>query len=312
VCIVNWNCRELLRNCLSSLRESPGVRLEVIVVDNASADGAADMVACEFPDVRLLRNDRNRGFSRANNQAATQARGRYLFFLNNDTVVPPDTLARLVEYADLHADVGMVGPRLRDGQGQFQVSYRQRPTLAALLHKTVLLRWTGLFKGAYRRYRRDDFDPYAVRNVDVLMGAAVLLPRERFLAWGRWDEEFTFGGEDLELSARVNRAARVVYLPEVEVIHFGRVSSRQHNGFAATQLAIGMVRYLRKLGYGRWALLVYKLAMTLDAPLQLLGKTAQTWWRRLRRQRDETERSRLAAQAAWHFLTCGLWTFWRS
>src|SRR5437588_11719631 len=79
VCIVNWNCRDLLRACLRSLLEQPqGVGLEVIVVDNASTDGAAELVAEEFPEVLLIRNSENRGFSAANNQAAAQARGRYL------------------------------------------------------------------------------------------------------------------------------------------------------------------------------------------------------------------------------------------
>jgi N-acetylglucosaminyl-diphospho-decaprenol L-rhamnosyltransferase len=313
VCIANWNCRDLLRACLESLQDQPqGVGLEIIVVDNSSSDGAVDMVAREFPEVLVIRNDCNCGFSRANNQAAHKARGRYLFFLNNDTVVPPGTLRRLVDYAERHPEVGMVGPRLRDSRGEFQVSYRQRPTMAALLHKTNLLRWTGLFKYAYRRYRRQGFDPYTVRNVDVLMGAAVLLPRARFLACGGWDEEFTFGGEDLELSTRINQAAKVVYLPQAEILHFGRVSSRLHIGFASSQMAIGLVRYLRKLGYSRLAVLAYKTVVTFDAPLQLAGKLVQTGWRRLWRQPAEAERSWLAAQGMCHFLTTGIRSFWRA
>ena len=313
VCIANWNCRELLRACLESLQDQPqGLHLEVIVVDNASTDGAPDMVAREFPEVLVLRNDDNRGFSRANNQAALKARGRYLLFLNNDTVVPPGTLRRLVDYADRHPEVGMIGPRLRDGHGQFQVSYRQRPTMAALLHKTYLLRWSGLFKGAYHRYRRQDFDPYTIRNVDVLMGAAVLLPLLRFFEYGGWDEAFTFGGEDLELSTRVNEAAKVVYLPRAEIIHFGRVSSRLHIGFASSEMAIGLVRYLRKLGYGRRAMLAYKAVITLDAPLQLVEKWLQTLWRRVGGRAVEAERSLLAARGYWHFLTRKLGAFWRA
>src|SRR5947209_13599707 len=99
VCIANWNCRELLRGCLESLHDRPqGVRLETVVVDNASTDGAADMVARDFPEVTLIRNAENVGFSRASNQAAAVARGRYLFFLNNDTVVSAGALRRLVSY----------------------------------------------------------------------------------------------------------------------------------------------------------------------------------------------------------------------
>src|SRR5439155_26361969 len=119
VCIANWNCRELLRACLESLHDQPqGVRLETIVVDNASQDGAAAMVARDFPEVVLLRNPTNLGFAKDNNRAAEYARGRYLFFLNNDTFVPAGSLRRLVEFADGHPTVGLIGPRLRDADGR--------------------------------------------------------------------------------------------------------------------------------------------------------------------------------------------------
>src|SRR5207245_11394963 len=111
----NWKWRELLRACLESLHDQPqGVTLETIVVDNASQDGAADMVAREFPEAILIRNRANVGFARANNQAAQRARGRYVFFLNNDTVVPAGALGRLVDHADAHPQIGIIAPRLTD------------------------------------------------------------------------------------------------------------------------------------------------------------------------------------------------------
>jgi GT2 family glycosyltransferase len=313
VCIANWNCRDLLRACLESLLDQPqGVRVEAIVADNASTDGAADMVAREFPEVILHRNATNQGFACANNQAAARARGRYLFFLNNDTVVPPGTLRRLVEYAEAHPSVGIVAPRLRGGKGEVQVSYRQRPTLGTLLHRTSLLRWTGLLRNAYRRYRRQEFDPHTTRPVEVLMGAAMLLPRQVFFGVGGWDEEFTFGGEDLDLSARVRRHYDLVYHPRVEIIHYGRVSTRQHIGFAASHMAVGFLRYLRKSGYPGPLLFFYKLVVTLDAPVQVLGKLLQYGWRRLRGQRTKAEKSRLALRGAAYFLGKGLGEFWRA
>jgi N-acetylglucosaminyl-diphospho-decaprenol L-rhamnosyltransferase len=313
VCIANWNCRDLLRACLESLHDQPqGVRLETVVVDNGSADGAADMVAREFPEVVLHRNGANLGFARANNQAAARARGGYLLFLNNDTVVPSGTLRRLVEYAEAHPEVGMIGPRLRDGRGQPQVSYRRRPTVATLLHRTSLLRWTGLLRGAYRRYRREHFDPETTRRVEVLMGAAMFLRREVFFACGGWDEEFTFGGEDMDLSLRVGRRYPVVYHPRAEITHFGRVSTRLHIGFASTQMTVGFARYLRKSGCSRAALLAYKAAVTLDAPVQFVMKGVQYLWRRLRGKEAKAEKTLLVLRGLGHFLVHGLEPFWRA
>ncbi|MCU0706324.1 MAG: glycosyltransferase, partial [Fimbriiglobus sp.] len=280
VCIANWNCRDLLRKCLASLFDhDQGVPFEVVVVDNASADAAADMVADEFPQVVLVRNTQNVGFSRASNQAASLARGEYLFFLNNDTEVGPFTLLEFTAYADAHPDAGMLGPRLRGADGHDQISYRRRPTLAALLHRVSLLRWTGLFRKAYQRYRRDTFDPDGVKPVEALMGAAVFLPRATFHAAGRWDEAYRFGVEDLDLSAQVGQRAGVVYISHVEVLHHGRVSSRANIGFAAPNVAVGYVRYFRKAGASKTALTAYKVLVTLDAPVQLAAKAVQAGWR---------------------------------
>jgi len=313
VCIANWNCRDLLRRCLESLHRHPqGARFETIVVDNGSTDGAADMVAREFPEAVLVRNPRNAGFSRANNQAAARARGRFLFFLNNDTVVPPGTLGEFVAFAEANPGVGMVGPRLRGPDGQYQVSYRRRPTVSALLHRVSLLRWTGLFRRAYYDYRRDTFTPDGVRPVEVLMGAAVFLPRDAFDASGRWDERYRFGGEDLDLSTQVGRHRPVIYVGSVEVVHVGRVASRANVGFAAPNVAIGYVHYFRKAGAGRLLLWVYKALVTVDAPVQFVGKTAQGVLRYARGDRDRARKSWQAAAGLWHFARAELVRFWRA
>jgi GT2 family glycosyltransferase len=313
VCIANWNCRDYLRGCLESLLDTPqGVSVEVIVADNGSTDGAAGMIAADFPEVVLIRNAQNLGFARASNQAARRATGRYLFFLNNDTLVPPLALGKLVGFADAHPQVGMIGPRLRDGAGRLQISYRRKPTLRAMLHRASLLRWTGLFRQAYDDYRRDGFDPDGVRRVEVLMGAAVLMPRPVYEECGGWDEGFRFGVEDVELSDRVGRHRPLVHLPGVELVHFGRVSSRQNVAFAAPNLMIGYVRYLRKSGVARLPLFAYKLVVTVDVPVQIFGKTAQYVWRRLTgAQPEKVEKSRQSFLGGWRFLTRELGRFWR-
>jgi GT2 family glycosyltransferase len=313
VCIVNWNCRDYLRACLRSLRpRRQGVRVRVVVVDNGSTDGAADLVAREFPRVTLVRNGWNAGFARANNQAAARARGRYLFFLNNDTLVPPLALKRLLDFAEANPQVGMIGPRLRDGRGRTQLSCRRRPTLGALLHRLALLRWTGLFRRAYRRYRGRDGDLAATRPVEVLMGAALFVRRSTFRACGGWDEGYTFGGEDIDLCTRISRRHAVVYHPAVTVTHFGRAASRRHIGYAHAHTVVGITRCLRRGGCPRPALWAYKAALTLDAPLQWLCHAAEYLWRRARGQRDRAEKSRRALRGLTYLLTRGLGPLWRA
>ena len=313
VCIVNWNCRELLRACLRSLDPfRQKLQPEIIVVDNGSTDGAPEMVRAEFPEVVLLRNARNESFSRANNQAARRAHGRYLFFLNNDTEVPPGALRRLLAFARAHPEAGLIGPRLRDARGRTQLSCRGRPTVPALLHRTTLFQWTGLFRRAYRRYRGRDHDLSRTGPVEVLMGAAVLLRRRTFFDCGGWDESFTFGGEDVDLCRRVSRQYAVLYHPEVAIKHHGRVSSRRRPGYAFSNTLIGTAHALRQGSCSTAGLLFYKAVVTLDTPLQWLGHALRYLWRRLRGQRRQAEKSRLHLCGLGHFLTRGLTAFWRA
>lgn len=313
ICIANWNCRDRIRECLHSLcRQPQGAVYEVIVVDNGSTDGAVDVIAQEFPEVTLIRNATNQGFSRANNIAARLARGRYLLFLNNDTVVPPGALRRLINFADSQPDVGMIGPRLNGADGLPQISYRRRPTLTALLHRVSALRWTGLFRKAYRSYRREAFEPHGVREVEALLGAVLLLPRAVFERYGPWDEDYAFGCEDLDLSTRIGRQKPVVYFGSVEIIHYGREASRSNTRFTAPNLEIGYVHYLRKTGISDSKLRLYKLLVTLDTPIQFVSKSVQAGIRLLRRKPEKAVKSWRAALGFGHFFVNDLIRFWKA
>src|SRR5262249_43303220 len=137
------------------------------------------------------------------NQAGRLGRGRFLFFLNNDTFVPPGTLARLCAFARANPRAGLIGPRLRNPRGRVQSSARGTPTIGALLQRLTVLRWTGLFRRAYRSYRGRDVANRDTGPVAVLMGAALLIPQGLFRRLGGWDEAFAFGGEDIDLCHRV-------------------------------------------------------------------------------------------------------------
>ena len=137
---------------------------EIIVVDNASADGSAAMVAAEFPAVRLIANTENVGFTRGNNQGLAVARGRYVFFLNPDTEVVGDALAVMVAYLDAHPEVGALGPQLRYGDGSLQSSRRRFPTFATALFESTPLAWHWPGNPWARRYRMEDQGRVRVRG----------------------------------------------------------------------------------------------------------------------------------------------------
>jgi N-acetylglucosaminyl-diphospho-decaprenol L-rhamnosyltransferase len=218
----------------------------------------------------------------------------------------------LLEYLEDHPGISIVGPLLRDGSGKVQISHRRRPTVGAWLHRTRLLRWTGLFRKAHRRYRRQRFEAGEPHPVEVLLGAAMFMRRDCFRAMGGWDEDFHFGGEDLEFCLRAERHGKIVYLPEVEITHLGRVSTKRHIGFACTTIQVGFAKYLRKSGCGFWGRFLYKLAVTLDTPLQLLVKGAQYLMRRWLGQRRQAEESLTVLRGLWPFLLRGLGDFWRA
>lgn len=313
ICIVNRNCRDHLQRCLSSLLDQPqGVTFEIIVADNGSTDGAADLVADRFPSVRLIRNPVNLGFSHANNQAARAARGEHLFFLNNDTLIPPGTLAELLDTQQNHPDAWLIGPRLRGMDGAIQRGPRRLPTLATFLHRTVLFRCTRLFRRHYQRYCRDVVPDDRAQPVELVMGAALWIRRDRFDVLGGWDEDFFFGGEDMELSLRASRHGVILHAPNVEVLHLGRASTRLFIGQAAVHIAVGFAKYLRKKGTSRAGMFAYKLAVTFDAPCQVLLKIGQLGLRLIRGQWSRAAKCANDLKGLSSFLVRGLIPFWRA
>jgi GT2 family glycosyltransferase len=169
-----------------------------------------------------------------------------------------------------------------------------------------------LFRHAYSDYRRGSFDPNGVRSVDVLMGSAVFVPREAFDAAGGWDERYLFGVEDIDLATQIGRTREVIFAGDVEVIHHGRVSSRANVGFVAPNVATGYVQFFRKTGVGAWPLFWYKMAVTLDAPVQLIVKLTEAAARWVGGRRQNAQRSWAAARGVWAFLRHELARFWRA
>ena len=228
VCLVSWNVWADLRACLLSLRENPGLRLQILVVDNASADDTVGHLRREFPEVELIVNAENRGFAAASNQALAAAEGRYLLLLNPDTVVPPRGLEELVAFADRHPEAGIVGPQLRYPDGSLQFSARHFPTISAALFRNTWLGRRFPRARALQQYLMTDWDHTEVREVDWVSGAALLIRREAYAQLGPLDERFFWGSEDVDYCWRAHQAGwKVLYTPSPRIIHAVGRSSDQ-------------------------------------------------------------------------------------
>ena len=271
IVVVSWNVRDLLRRCLKSIldsgssdtgRASPHLQIEVTVVDNASSDGSAETVRAEFPQVRLIANDENRGFTAANNQGLAASQGRTLMLLNPDTELVGDALATMAGYLDGHPQVGAVGPQLRYGDGQLQSSRRRFPTLTtALFESTVVGEWWPTNPFA-RRFRMADTPDDAIQAVDWLVGACLLVRREVYQQVGGLDEGFFMYSEEVDWCRRIKSAGwEIVYLPTATVVHHEGKSSEQVVATRHIYFQSSKVRYFLKhhgavqAGLLRWFLL---------------------------------------------------------
>jgi N-acetylglucosaminyl-diphospho-decaprenol L-rhamnosyltransferase len=247
IVIVSWNVRALLRQCLRSILANPyPCTLEVIVVDNVSTDGSAEMVQAEFPDVRLIVNTENRGFPAANNQGIAIAEGRYVLILNPDTEVVGDALAAMVAYADGNPDVSVVGPQLLNEDGSVQSSRRRFPTLATALFESTWLQPCAPRRLLARYYVQDQPDDKTL-DVDWVKGAAVMARRKAIEQVGPMDEGYFMYSEELDWCKRFKDSGwRVVYLPAAQIVHYGGKSSDQVVTARHIHFQTSKVRYFHK------------------------------------------------------------------
>jgi len=242
IVIVNWNTRDLLRDCLKSLQAGdPSVSRRVIVVDNASTDGSAAMVRTEFPAVEVINNPTNGGFSQANNlglralgfadsrKASTDA-PRFTLLLNPDTVVPPDAFQKLMDRMGQDNKIGVIGPRLVMLNGKLDLACRRSfPTPEVMLWRVAGLSKLFPKSKQFGRYNMTYIDEHVETEVDCVVGAFMMVRREAIEAAGLLDEDFGMYGEDIDWAFRIKRAGwKVLYYPNVTVLHVKRAASRQN------------------------------------------------------------------------------------
>lgn len=258
IIIVSWNTARLLADCLASIPASlAGIEAEIVVIDNASADGSADMVTRDFPRVLLLRNPDNAGFARANNQGiAALGEGSdpaYILLLNSDTVGKPGSFREMVHFMDEHPEVGVVGPRLVRPSGQPQpYGFGGDPTFAYLLAR-------GVKAFLLRRYLHD-WGTDRVQPMDWVSGACLLVRREAIARVGLLDESFFMYFEDNDWCLRIRQAGwHVIYYPKVEVTHLGGQSIAKNPG-ASSAYGRSLRRFYAK-HYGSLATGILRLGL---------------------------------------------------
>jgi len=268
VIVVNYNTRDLLATCLQSVATTArALRHEVIVVDNGSGDGSVELVAAQFPRVRLLRNAANRGFAAANNQAIAVSRGRYLLLLNSDAVLLPGAAAALVAHMDAHPGVGVAGAQLLNPDGSFQYSYADFPTLVGEV--LLLTRLARLFRpSTFPSYPPEQ--SREVRSVDWVNGACLLARRAAVEAVGPLDETYFMYTEETDWCYRMRQSGwGVSYLPQARALHWGSQSARKQPERRRWQVYRSKWLFLRK-HRGPAAATAFLAAVRLSAVLKLV------------------------------------------
>jgi N-acetylglucosaminyl-diphospho-decaprenol L-rhamnosyltransferase len=250
VVVLSWNTMDLTLACLRSLGADVARHTrEVIVIDNGSADGSADAIEAQHPDVRLIRNDENVGYAGGHNQGAAVATGRYLCTLNSDTEVHPGALDRLVDYLDENSDHGAVSPRLVNVDQSVQPACMRFPgLLVALCFDTIFGKfWPG--SAVESRYFMRDFDHLSSRDVDQPPGAVFLMKREEFLEMGGLDEELFLFFNDVDICRRLwKRGRKIHYLADAVVTHHGGASTKGFSDFVVIWHRNRMAYYRKHYG----------------------------------------------------------------
>jgi GT2 family glycosyltransferase len=271
VIIINWNSKAYVRQCLRSLAaNSDGLKLEVIVVDNASGDGCGEMLAAEFPEARFIQSKKNLGFSGGNNMAAEAAAAPVLLFLNPDTEVRPGALRRLLEALKSQPRAGAVGARLLNSDGTLQTSCIQAfpSVLGHLLD-------ANLFRSLSPRARLWGTAPLYSNaaqpsEIEGISGACILTRHEVFKQVHGFSEDYFMYYEDMDYCLKVQKAGwRNYYVPDAEVVHHGGKSSASaQSAFSCVMMAESGRRFFQKEGGSR-AAGMFRLTMAAKAMMRL-------------------------------------------
>jgi GT2 family glycosyltransferase len=251
VVLISWKMRSLLERMLRTLIQySSHLDLEIICIDNGSNDGTSEMVARDFPGVKLVRNPINRGVAPARNQGIAMAQGHYIAILDADMELVEDALGPLISFLDSHPEVGMAGCRLTFADGSTQLNAKRFPSLLALLSRRIsLLRHLGGGK-ALNHHEMSEWNRMNSIEVDYLIGACQVVRSKIFHQVGLLDEKIFYGPEDIDFCLRVRMAGwKIWWLHSVRIIHHEqRITKRNPFSKISIKHYKGLFYFFRKHG----------------------------------------------------------------
>ncbi len=276
VLIVSWNTRDLLADCLDSIRRSrPACVGEIIVVDNASADGSPEMVEQHFAEVKLIRAGSNLGFAKGNNLAMRHASGSMFALVNSDALVHPGCLETLSDYLDRHPNVGLVGPRVAGADGRLQRTCRHLPGLWNTLCRALALDRAFGGRGIFSGYEVPPARHAVLHEAEVLSGCFCLARRSAVDQIGGLDEQFFFYGEDIDWCRRLKDAGwKLIFVPHALATHVGGGSTSQAPLRYSVEILKATLKYWRK-HHGRGGQVACHALLILHHGLRLIPRSAR-------------------------------------
>jgi len=290
ISIVSYNTRNLLRDCLNSVYENvKNINFEVIVVDNNSIDDSLGMVKKEFPQVTLIKNKENVGFAKANNQAFNRGKGRFFLLLNSDTKVLSDSIEEMIEFMDLHPDVGAVGCKQIHPDGSIQPTinialnmwtnlwliflrlFQVKRLVSNSKQVSFMTNYLGGILGktvnSYLNHYLDKREPY---EVDWVSGVCLLARRETINEVGLLDENFFMYSEDVDWCLRMKQKGwKIYFLPAIKIVHYIRQSSNKGQFDNISPQRFKSIFYFFKKHYGKKAVILLKILVISSISIQM-------------------------------------------
>ncbi|UCE98821.1 MAG: glycosyltransferase family 2 protein [Planctomycetota bacterium] len=292
IVIVSWNTCDILRDCLESVYlETKGVQSEVIVIDNGSSDGSAEMIKKEFSAVNLIVNEENRGFAAANNQGMAIAQGRYVLLLNSDTIVLNNVISKTISFADNHPEAAVVGCRVMNPDKSLQPTCFMFPSILNMLLSASYLYKLFPKSKFFGREQMTWWDRSDIREVDVVTGCFMLVRQEAIKQVGTMDEQFFMYADETDWCYRFRQAGwKVLFTPDAEIIHLGGASSKSLRAEMILQTRASILLFFQKhrstFSY-RLACLAFSMHALIRIPYWLLRaifevKNRESHWIRVK------------------------------